>query len=741
MITTITYACILATYTQLPLSADWSKVERIGIPSYHFVDVERYRFSKPNLKDPNFYPIPTAEVTRNSYMEVLDQMNLSNLIDNTDRGEQGPFLYLPVLAKYVQTQDPVWGEAIISMLKNYYCSLQKIVKERKWFWDFEWPPVAMTLYRQYLIEGGLMTADSNWFRQIWLYYCRNLHVWGSEPTEWRGGCHRSMPEGLSKWLAAKWYPDIPEAERWRNLGQDNFRDFWRNKDIAQNDTGYMMGPLIMLTCVSDQILSDDRYYTDPDMKRIWDRLLVEITPDGAINPYGPNGGYNSTADFRIFTLEQVARKTQNGQYRYGAHKLFNYLSYQYKGLDGFNKSHYTSMMALAWLFSQDNIQPVLPNPNSLWNNRNLALRLPHTDKSITERFLGNASSHPQRGHICCSWVVSNPVWPNKLILRSGWEAGDLFALIELHPTSFPANPGGIMGLNRYGAPFTQIVTSKGSSEENRLLIEDIDDMASRRYHPDPLRINENWKAGKMPDIRTEVLYFEETKQATYARIRVENMDGLPVIYEREFIFIKNRFLVTREIVTFEEEFHARVSPLWNTQNIGPQIGSHWANTFLSAPIGGNGSFSMKSPAVDLLVWFSPRLDCQLQVVDRLTIDPRTSDCPAQLRYMWQGNARAGQQIVFTQLYYPHLPYRFRTSNNNPGTQVETKYDLKSTVGASGISVLRDDIETTILRVELVEGEVEWIVFNPLRQLIKADDFETTRPYAYIGLDSNQNDDI
>ena len=87
------------------------------------------------------------------------------------------------------------------------------------------------------------------------------------------------------------------------MGQDNFRDFWRNKDIAQNDTGYMMGPLIMLTCISDQILGDDRYYNDPDMKRIWDRLLVEITADGAINPYGPNGGYNSTADFRIFTLE------------------------------------------------------------------------------------------------------------------------------------------------------------------------------------------------------------------------------------------------------------------------------------------------------------------------------------------------------------------------------------------------------------------------------------------------------
>ena len=41
MITTITYAYILvSTYTQFPFSADWSKVERVGVPSYHFVDVK-----------------------------------------------------------------------------------------------------------------------------------------------------------------------------------------------------------------------------------------------------------------------------------------------------------------------------------------------------------------------------------------------------------------------------------------------------------------------------------------------------------------------------------------------------------------------------------------------------------------------------------------------------------------------------------------------------------------------------
>ena len=47
----------------------------------------------------------------------------------------------------------------------------------------------------------------------------------------------------------------------------------------------------------------------------------------------------------------------------------------------------------------------------------------------------------------------------------------------------------------------------------------------------------------MPDIQSEVTHFEETEDATYAAIRVKNMDGLPVTYDREFIFVKNRFLL------------------------------------------------------------------------------------------------------------------------------------------------------------------------------------------------------
>lgn len=210
--------------------------------------------------------------------------------------------------------------------------------------------------------------------------------------------------------------------------------------------------------------------------------------------------------------------------------------------------------------------------------------------------MGNADQRKNFGHICCSWFMTGQEWPDTLVLSSGWNPGDFFALVDLHPTSFPANRGGIMGLNRWGAPVTQVVTSKGASAENRVMVEDVERKAKRRYHPERFRIDEFWNVGTMPDIGSEVTHFRDTLQASFARVRVQNMDGLPVVYERQFVVVKNRFLAAREIVTFEESFKAHVAPLlWNAQNLGPQIGSHWANTFISAPVAANGARSMKTP--------------------------------------------------------------------------------------------------------------------------------------------------
>ena len=701
--------------------------ERIGAPTQFFVDSERYRFGYADMSNPAFYPIPNEVITRETYMQCLESMDLEALASRPNRGDGSLVAFMPVLAKYVQSGDKRWAEACVEMLKQYHTALKKRVEEDKWIWDFEWPAVLFPLYRQHLMEGNFMEANTPWFKDLVLYYCRNLHVWAEEPIEWRGGCHRSMPEGTIKWLAATWYPDIPEAEHWARYGQLVFNDFWKVKDVPQNDTGYMMGPLLMPLFHGDRLLGDDRVYGDAGMQQILPRIMMDVTSDGAVNPYGPNGGYNSTAHFRVSVLERIAAKTGDGRYRYVAHKLMNYLRYQAK-----NEHYFSSLHAsLAYLFADDSIAPVEPESGSIHTMRNEAMRVAHTDKALTEKLLGDADPRENRGHICCSWVMNDKKWPDKLIFRSGWNPGDFFCLVECHPTSFPANPGGIMGMNRYGAPFTQIVTSKGSSEENRLLIQDIDETCARRLHPDKGRIDENWRMGSMPDIRSEVTQFEDTSGVTFAKVKVFNPDGLPVVYEREFIFVKNRFLATRELVTFEASFHARVSPIWNTQNIGPQLGNHWANTFMSAPVADNGRSSMKLPPVDLLVWFAPQEDCRLQVVDRMTFDARTTDCPAQLRYVWEGTPQKGDQKIFTQIYFPHMPYRNRSYNNNPGVQEAEKPTLQNTAYASGIEVIRDDATASILKLAFEEGSSEYVVFNPTEQEISVGGKTVEKAWAYF----------
>jgi hypothetical protein len=117
-------------------------------------------------------------------------------------------------------------------------------------------------------------------------------------------------------------------------------------------------------------------------------------------------------------------------------------------------------------------------------------------------------------------------------------------------------------------------------------------------------------------------------------------------------------------------------------------------------------------------------------VDRLESDPRTESCPNQVRYLWEGTPAVGEKLVFTQVYYPHPPYRSHTSSNNPGSKGAYANELQATAHASGIKVVRDDTEASILRLELEAGHVEWVAFNPQSKSLKMDSIVTNDPLGY-----------
>lgn len=701
--------------------ASSAAVERIGPPTYYVQDVMRYY---EHTEAERYYPIPQEPVTRETYYQWLEDSGHFHYADGdgpTRHGQYGPRHFMPVLAKYVKTSDPELGQACITMLKAYYQWLREEVERNGWHSQFIDEPVYIGLYRRYLSEGGLLDPDKDeWFKDLVLFMNRHIHVWGTPPTYWRGPMHRAQGEGIMKGLAALWYPAAPEAETWKTYADTVYQDFWEYKDNPPNDTGYYYGILMPLV-LGAELRGDDEFFTHPGMQKIWERLMYEVSPDGAIIPYGAHGGWNSTVGARIYMLELAAKYTGDGRYRYAAHKLMNYLLYQQ---EAYKKHHIligpetTEKIAVAYLLADDSIAPVQPDPGSriLYHKETLRMR----NKEAAEQYLGPLDPAPDKNNICCSLLVTQETKPHKLVLRSGWNAGDFFVLVDLFPRHDPLNPGAILGMTRWGAALGMAMNAKGTATENRLMIEDLSGTA-------PLRFNTNPDLADRYYPEVEVPFFEDLNHATFATVVVTNYQGFPVKYTREFAFIKNRFLLTRDIPEFEEGFLAQVAPVYNTQNVGPQIGTHWANTFFSQL--GAQNVTIKNPPYDLLVYFAPHRDCRMQVVDRVAKDPRAAQVPAQLRYLWRGLTEPGQKMVFTQVYYPHPPSLKMPTSNMPGAvRVE---DLQGTAGAEGIHVLSDTVEMTVVKFTFAEGREEWVVCNPGGEQVATGGLATDARFAYV----------
>lgn len=702
-------------------------VQRVGPPTYYLPDLsrsDRYHKRPPE----RYYPIPQTPVSRQTYFQWLEDGGAFQAADNPEKhGPYGPRDLLPVLARFVQSGNRRDADACLRMLKSYQAWLQHEVETQGWHHMYMDEPGYIGLYRRYLSERGALGPDDEaWFREFVLFMNRTVHVWGTKPTEWRGPMHRAQGEGVMKGLAAHWYPDAAEALAWQRYADTVYQDWWRFRDFPTNDTGYMFGILLPLF-LRAELVGDESFFTDSAARVVWDRILQEVSPDGSVVPYGAHAGWNSTAAARIMMLEMLSAKTRDGRYRYVAHKLMNYLLYQQAR---YRENHLlvgrdsTEKLAVAYLLADDSVAPVQPAAGSAVLYRKETLRLADLrSKRIAARFLGSQAEldpDPDRSNICCGLLVSDKTMPSKLVLRSGWGPGDLFALVDLFPRHDPLNTPGILGITRWGAALTTTISSKGESDENRLVIRDLSGKARRR-------LNQDRDLGDPYYQEVQVQHFADTRQATFATVEVSNYMGYPLRCTREFVFLKNRFLVVRDLLKFEESFPAEVADVWNSQNIGPQVGKHWANTFLNSPMA--YSEPLLNPPVDLLVYFVPQPDRRMQVVDRTATDPRAGDVPAQLRYVWQGTAAEGQTLHFTKLLVPHPPSGRKTVSVSAGDPRNN--NLLGTAGADAIEVLADSPQTSILRCKFDAGRTEWIVCNPAGGRVAAGGLETDARAAYL----------
>jgi len=83
------------------------KVELIEPPTRYFPNVERYRWSSMDIKNPGFLSDTTRSCYPGTYMKCIEAANPSELAKNHKRGLGGPQTFMPILAKYVQTGEKI----------------------------------------------------------------------------------------------------------------------------------------------------------------------------------------------------------------------------------------------------------------------------------------------------------------------------------------------------------------------------------------------------------------------------------------------------------------------------------------------------------------------------------------------------------------------------------------------------------------------------------------------------------
>jgi len=648
-------------------------------------DSDRQRYE---VRDPLSLTLPRRPVTRKDYVDFVRPLAAKyEMKPEADAWawRHGPLCILPPLAVYALEGDRELGKRIKGDLRTFANWVDQSVAKKGAVFCLD-AATFSALCVQELRKRGLMTPeDERWVREMFLKI-REHHAAWAENGPWdgwfRGSQHRAQAQGINNALAAFLYPDELGAPEWRTVAETIWGDWWNFRDVGINDMWYFHSSLGNITRAA-HLLGRKEVFTDPQSRQIFERILFETTPEGGEVPYGASCGYNVVAGGRIVALELAARYTGDGRYRWAAHRLMNncqardFLSRSAQGSKGF------ADIAVASLICDDTIKPVKPEPDSKLLTRKEITRGGH-------RFPGYAG-------VDCDMYMTQRVLPSKLAFRAGWEPGDLYMLVECYVRHDPLNPTAIIGLERYGASMAEMVSEKFVCRENAVGIHDLSGTATylgKKNYKGAKQLPTGW-AG----MESTVPVFSDRKLATHARVDVTHYMGFEATQKREFLFVKNGFVLVRDETSLDDAFRAEIGPTWNTQHAGRVRGSHWINTWFSAHYGVIRNLSAEAgeeklfdvPPWDLLVWYAPREKTQLKVVPADKMQAASHMFPT--RYAWEGNVEPGTKLQFVTVLLPHAPTR------------------DASALASGITVLAD--HPGLAAVRITQGNrCELAVLNP-----------------------------
>jgi len=110
-----------------------------------------------------------------------------------------------------------------------------------------------------------------------------------------------------------------------------------------------------------EIMGQNDFNKDPGMRRLAERYLAEVTPNGAIPGYGDAVGFNTNPSTYIFFFETWATAFRDGRFKWAAHRMFDFFRRHEQDYAQWGNPICDAMDSLmeAYLAADESVAPVL----------------------------------------------------------------------------------------------------------------------------------------------------------------------------------------------------------------------------------------------------------------------------------------------------------------------------------------------------------------------------------------------
>jgi hypothetical protein len=324
--------------------------------------------------------------------------------------------------------------------------------------------------------------------------------------------------------------------------------------------------------------------------------------------------------------------------------------------------------------------------------------------------------------------VHDTLIPDKLILRSGYGDDSLFGLFNLVPV--PAahsgfGAGALLALTKAGSV---LLTDTPTTSTGYFSVVDDHDASTP-----VVRRHAGGVLGAPPQA-TQIRRLWDARRTAVAVVSWNDVHGWNAEQERQFYFVKDRFLLVRDVFRLPAGMRASVGPIWHASDVRSERGDNWVAVYTREPI--SNVYKIRNPEHYSLMYFVSRPGAEVGAYTDADLLATPEGCPVDtgscgVQSVWDPVQR---KLLNCLTSAPHVFYQRR---EHDGSRQETyTFDTlflpfgPAAAGtatpaavAQNVSVLQRQGSAVVLGVKI--GSEAWtVVLNPDEAPITAGELTT-----------------